>query len=310
LKGKKGNSLDITKKLIDYTENEIKKHLHKEGILWIFFDPLSYSDLGSGKAYINNTYRKEILPDYKANRKYSDLYLDTIELYRKYYFNRGDQVKLVYSDEYEADDYLYPILQQLKEINNDFKIALLSNDHDWSWAVSDKIHLINKDWDHPFTQKEFMDMYKFKPTYTSIILYKALFGDSSDNIDGTIFFKKAKFLCPEGIKMLCLNFLNHINDNSIFIDDFIKDFKSAVYHRIQDKKDKNPFDELYLQLKINDLKLEIIRLFFNNISIIRSQLEGKNIDDLIHSNPINETTNSVIHQSIYGISFMNIFGKI
>ena len=271
------------------------------------FDPLSYSDLNSSKAFINNLNRKKILPDYKINRKYSGLYLETIELYRKYYFYRGDKIKLVYSDEFEADDYLQPILNKIQD---DSKIAIVSTDHDWSWAISDKICLINKDWENPFTKKEFKQIYQFDPTYTSIILYKSLFGDKSDNISGAIFTKKAKFLYPDGIKLLCLKFLNYININNIYIDDFIKEFKTAVHHKIQNKTSKTPFDELYLQLKINDLKLPIIQTLFTNISIVRSQLENKNIDDMIHCNPENPTTNSIVHQSIYGVKFSNLFGKI
>jgi hypothetical protein len=318
IKGNTKNSLDITKKLINYTEEELKKHLHKNGAIYILFDPLSYSDLGENKAFVFNTRRKEILPDYKANRKYSDLFLETIELYRKYYFYRGDQIKLVYSDEYEADDYVEPLIENLwKEdsFSSEGKsIALVSTDLDWASFICPTggriVHLINKGFNTPFTSEEFEKIYQFKPTKAANILYKALFGDKSDNIPGVIFIKKAKFIHPDGIKLLCLNFLNYINQNNLSLDDVIKRFKNSVFYKVQNNSNKDYFDELYLQLKINDLKLPIMQTLFNNITIIRSELENKNISDLIHSNPVNESTNSIIHQSIFGISFKNIFGRI
>jgi 5'-3' exonuclease len=313
IKGSCKNSLDITKKLISYTEGDIKKNLHKDGTIWILFDPLSYSDLGENKAFINGMERKELLPDYKANRKYSDLFLETIELYRKYYFYRGDKIKLVYSDLYEADDFVEPILDNIKS-EKQYSVAMISTDLDWSRYIENSekriIHLINKGFNTPFTTEEFEKIYQFKPTKTAIILFKALFGDKSDNIQGVISIKKAKFICSEGVKLLCLNFLNYTNELELTLDEIIKKFKTSVYYEVQNKKEKDAFDILYLQLKINDLKLPIMQTFYTNISIIRSQLEGKNIDDLIHSNPENETINSVVYQSIFGISFKNIFGKI
>jgi hypothetical protein len=295
LKGKCRNSLDITKKLIDYTNNEIKKHLHKEGTLWLLFDALSYSDLGESKAFVHGTERKQILPDYKMNRVRSEFFLETMELYRKYYFYRGDQVKLVYSDSYEADDYLEPILDRITG-----NIALISNDHDFCRYLKPGIDLINKNFDIPFTTEDFERIYQFYPSKASVILYLTLFGDKSDCITGVIQVKKAKFTYPDGIKMLCLGFLNWVNENNLSIEGIIKMFKTSVYYEIQNKKNKNAFDELYLQLKINDLKLPMMETLYKNISIIRSQLEGKNIDDLIHSNPENSTTNAVIEQSIFG----------
>jgi 5'-3' exonuclease len=305
LKGNIRNSLDITKRLISYTENDVKKHLDKDGVIWVLFDPLSYSDLGEEKAFLYSTKRKEILPDYKANRKYSDLFLSTIELYRKYYLHRGDKIKLVYSDEFEADDFIEPLLDKLTG-----KIALVTTDHDFSRYISPDIDMITKDWEKPFTIEEFEKLYKFKPTKESVILYLSLFGDKSDNIGGVIFIKKAKFLYPDGIKMLCLNFLNWINESKIPLDTIISMFKTSKLYEINAKKDRNPFEELFLQLKANDLKLPMMQTLYTNISIIRSQLETKDISEFIHSNPENPAINSVIYQSIYGISFKNIFGKI
>jgi 5'-3' exonuclease len=317
LKGHSKNSLDITKKLINYVEEEVKGHLTTDGVIYILFDPLSYSDLGENKAFAHSTIRKKILPDYKANRKYSDLFLETIELFRKYYFYRGDSIKLVYSDEFEADDFLDPILTELLEkvkfSSANYAIALISTDHDWSAYICNSggriIHLINKGFNAPFTVEEFEKIYQFKPNKTSIILYLTLFGDSSDNITGTIFVKKAKFLHPDGIKQLSLNFINFVNENNLQLDDVIKIFKTAKYFEIQNKKEKSVLEELYLQLKINDLKLPIMQTFFNNISIIRSQLENKNISEFVHCNKINTSINSIIHQSIFGINFKTIFGK-
>lgn len=304
LKKESQNSLDITKKLIDFTENLITTNLKKDGNIWILFDPISFSDLGESKIFVHSLSRKQILPDYKANRKYSNLYLNTIELYRKYYLHKGEKYKLVYSETYEADDYVEPLLKKLEN----HKIALISTDLDFSRYINDNICLINKGFNDPFTVKEFINTFKFNPTKTSVTFYKALFGDTSDNIKGVIFTKKARFLCPHGgIKLLCLNFIKSIENEDL--DEVITKWKKLTLKGCIENNEKSHMEELFIQIYQNDAKLDLTRILFNNIKVIRSQLENKKIDSFIHSNPYS-AKHKIVHQSIYGMKFSNIFGKL
>ena len=312
LKGNLSSSVEITRKMVNYTENEIKKYLKKEGILYILFDPISYSDLGEQKSFhYSLNERKKILPDYKANREYSKGYLDSIELYRKYYTYRGEKVQLLYSDEHEADDFVEPLIQLIKKDN--FIIALCSTDSDWARYIIEedngfKCYLINDSFKKPYTKKQFKDTYKFNPTPTANTFYKACFGDKADNIQGAVFMKKAKFIV--NIKVLCLEYIQYISDNNLTINDVLNQFKTAVFYEINGKKDKNCFDNLYLALKSVDIKIPVMNQLFNNIKIIRSSLENKSVEPYIHFNSENKKINEIVHQSLFGVDFRKYFGKV
>jgi hypothetical protein len=68
------------------------------------------------------------MPEYKADRKHSPLFIDCLNDYMKYYSCVGEKFKCVYSDDYEADDYVESILTKIEE----GKSALLcTTDQDW-----------------------------------------------------------------------------------------------------------------------------------------------------------------------------------
>jgi len=294
--------------MINYTEGEIKSRLKKDGIVYILFDPVSYSDLGESKNfYFSINERKKILSDYKANRIYSNLYLETIELYRKYYIYRGDQIKLIYSDEHEADDYVEPLI---KSFNGEKSVAIVTTDYDLAGYMSDKpkIHMINEGWDKPFTSADFEKLFQFKPTPGANILYKSLFGDKSDNIVGAIFMKKAKF--NMNVKLLCRDYLKYVADNNLTIDEITKEFKTGNFQESTKRQTKTPFDALFLALSIVDLKVPIMEKLYTNIRVIRSSLTDKTIEPFIHCNAENATINDVIHKAIFGQPFSNTFGKV
>jgi 5'-3' exonuclease len=151
-------------------------------------------------------------------------------------------------------------------------------------------------------------VFQFKPTIAANVVYKALFGDKSDNITGALFIKKARFNI--NAKTLARDYIQHISKDRLELDEVIKEFKSANFMQINNKKDKTAFDMLYLTMNIVDLKTPILEKFFTNIQVIRSALTGKKIDDFVHSNPEKIKTNEILHQSIFGIKFSTQFGKI
>jgi len=303
--------------MLNFIENDCKPRLRKDSTLYLLFDPISYSDLGESKNfYYALNERKKILSDYKAGRTYSPLYLETIELFRKYYLYRGDKIKLLYSDEYEADDYVEPLINQIfdqwKFDSKGRTIAIVSTDYDLAGYINEsggnQVYMINEWFDKPFTVKQFEALFQFKPTPAANILYKALFGDKSDNIVGAIFMKKSKF--NNNIKMLCRNYLIDVANSNMTIEDVLKQFQSASFLICNKKEEKTTFDLLFLSLALVDMKIPILQTLYTNIRVIRSALTGKSLEPYIHSNPENSTLNDVIYKSIYGIPFKQSFGKI
>jgi 5'-3' exonuclease len=303
--------------MVNFIEQEIKPHLTKDGDLYLLFDPLSLSDLGETKNFavpLND--RKKILSDYKEGRDYHSMFFDSIELFRKYYIHRGDKIKLVYSDEYEADDYVEPLLEQFdKEWQFDSHsrhVALLSTDLDWARYIfkegGRRVDLVNSSFQTPFSVDQFVELFQFKPTIAANVVYKALFGDKSDNIIGALFIKKARF--SVNAKILARDYIQYVSKNELTLDDVIKEFKTANFMTINNKVDKTAFDMLYLTMNIVDLKTPIMEKFYTNIQVIRSALQGRSIKDFVHSNPEQVKTNEILHQSIFGIKFATQFGKI
>jgi hypothetical protein len=302
--------------MITFTEQEVMSHLTKDGELYILFDPISMSDLGESKNFaVNLNERKKILSDYKAGRTYSTLYYDTIELYRKYFLYKGDKIKLVYSDEYEADDFVEPLLKQFEDewVNETGakSVALCTTDYDFSKYISSKpkrkVDMINNGFNSPFSTEQFEAMFQFQPSPTANTIYKSLFGDQSDNITGALFMKKVKF--NVNIKTIARDYIKDINANKWTLDDVIKQFKTATFANVNKKADKTPFDMLYLNMSVIDLKVPILEKFYTNIKVIKSALQDKDIAPYVHNNPLNAKFNDIVYQSIFGKKFTTIFGK-
>lgn len=298
-------SLDVIKKMINYIDREVKSHLSEKGEIYLLFDPIRYSDLGESKTFYHSlNKRKEILPDYKKGRIHSPLFLECIELFRKYYLYRGDKIKLYYSEEHEADDFVLPLLERIKES----KIAIVSTDYDLASYITDSVHLINGSFNKPFTVAEFEKLFEFKPTIAANIMFKVFFGDTSDNIQGILSIKKAKY--PSNIKELCRNYLQDIASKNISLKEILEQFNKASFQEINKKKEKDSFDLLFLSFSIVDLKVPVFEKLYSSIKIIRSSLEERDLNKYEHFNPINNSINDVIHKSIFGIPFSKSFGKL
>lgn len=139
--------VELTKKMIDFVNDETKKHLKENGTIWIVFDPIAKNKLNEEKSFHIQTYskstssiRKNINKSYKAKRQYSPFYAKTIENVMKYFAYRGEKIKEVYSQTYEADDYIEPLLdliiKDFNEKNPNGKaicdIAMVTTDEDFA----------------------------------------------------------------------------------------------------------------------------------------------------------------------------------
>jgi len=295
---------NLIRSVINGLEDDVRPRIKPDGTLYLLFDPLPLDDLGMAKTFTFTGFRRDVLPSYKSNRTVDAQVQKTAEVVKKYYLFRGPSVKLSYSEEYEADDYVEPLMKTLKGK----EVALLSTDEDWSGFVDDTTVLINERWDRPFTRHAFKLKFKFEPTVASVILYKALYGDKSDCVTGAVFIKKAKFSCP--IKKVCYEAIKSVAKEGTSIDDFLKSWKALSYAAVVKKVERDPIEELFFHLESADQKAPVIETFMTNISVVRSCLTNKNIEDYLLSNEARPDVNSVIHRSIFGESFKKSFGKV
>ena len=299
--GKNETAEQVVRKMISFTE-DLRQSLNDT--LYIIFDPISEYDLGESKSFkFPSSERKKIDENYKANRQYSSLYYQSIILYKKFYTYRGDKVKTIYSQEYEADDFVEPLL---KMIGPNKKVALVTTDYDFSRYISDDVHMINKGLDKPYSIKDFEEKFLFKPTKASITLYKALYGDESDNIKGSIYLDKTKLV--NNIKELCYNYIKEVADMNKSLEDVEKDLKQG-YKFDAAHIGETPLEQLLFAFHMNSKQVNIIDKTILNMSIVRSLLEGKDISKYIHSNPEKPEYNSIIRQSIFKVDTKSWFGK-
>ena len=299
--GKNETAEQVVRKMISFTE-DLRQSLNDT--LYIIFDPISEYDLGESKSFkFPSSERKKIDENYKANRQYSSLYYQSIILYKKFYTYRGDKVKTIYSQEYEADDFIEPLLEM---IGPNKKVALVTTDYDFSRYISDDVHMINKGLDKPYSIKDFEEKFLFKPTKASITLYKALYGDESDNIKGSIYLDKTKLV--NNIKELCYNYIKEVADMNKSLEDVEKDLKQG-YKFDAAHIGETPLEQLLFAFHMNSKQVNIIDKTILNMSIVRSLLEGKDISKYIHSNPEKPEYNSIIRQSIFKVDTKSWFGK-
>ena len=299
--GKNETAEQVVRKMISFTE-DLRQSLNDT--LYIIFDPISEYDLGESKSFkFPSSERKKIDENYKANRQYSSLYYQSIILYKKFYTYRGDKVKTIYSQEYEADDFIEPLLEM---IGPNKKVALVTTDYDWSRYISEDVRMINKGLDKPYSIKDFEEKFLFKPTKASITLYKALYGDESDNIKGSIYLDKTKLV--NNIKELCYNYIKEVADTNKSLEDVEKDLKQG-YKFDAAHIGETPLEQLLFAFHMNSKQVNIIDKTILNMSIVRSLLEGKDISKYIHSNPEKPEYNSIIRQSIFKVDTKSWFGK-
>lgn len=128
-----------------------------------------------------NMRQLSIDPTYKANRKkYSQPFYRSLDYLRLILMDYDDKNIVIYGTGFEADD-LAPNV--VNSIPNDEKTLIVSEDLDWA-------RLLNYQGKHVdlylkksiFNRRKFNEKYNFMPTEDSVVLYKVIRGDESDNI--------------------------------------------------------------------------------------------------------------------------------
>jgi 5'-3' exonuclease len=125
-------------------------------------------------------HRKTLDPEYKANRDRKDTSIQVKDVYP---IITSMPVLIARKQDYEADDIIYSIIKKLKGSKIWSEIIVLSKDYDLSYTLI----LYPKVRHYLTTTQEITPngVYMKFGTYPAYLpLYKAVFGDTSDNIKG------------------------------------------------------------------------------------------------------------------------------
>lgn len=182
--------------------NEFKHFIFEELILnhniekvYLLFDP--FYTVNDQKDEIQNisSLRKQRLSQYKANRKNdnadlsilkSEVFENIISFFIQNKFK--DKIFVYASQSLEADDYC----EVISNINKEKSIVYITSDLDYSRYLNDKSMILCKglklddNSENYISYNSFYNKYKFKPSIMSVVIYKAFFGDTSDNIEGSL----------------------------------------------------------------------------------------------------------------------------
>lgn len=136
----------------------------------------------------NSTFRKDIYPEYKANRKesFENQTVAEKEAFEKFFEEYEDTLALL-ATRYEvyrykgveADDIAAFIVRNRSKFNMD-TIWLISSDRDWDLLISESVSRFSY-----VTRKEItLETWPYDVPPEQYISYKCLIGDSGDNITG------------------------------------------------------------------------------------------------------------------------------
>lgn len=143
----------------------------------------------------STTFRKNLFPDYKGNRKTSRItnwnMFDTKEdeikamnsqMSRLIDYLSNLPVSLVSMDKLEADDCIGQMVKYFEEDETCKSVTILSADKDFLQLVSNKTSVYSPVKKKTYGVKEVLDEYNVHPN--NFLIYKVLMGDTSDNIPG------------------------------------------------------------------------------------------------------------------------------
>jgi Rad3-related DNA helicase len=275
-KGKLTVPSKISTRIVDYVDDEIKPHLHKDGCFYFIFDPIIPSDLSINKYFsYHATSRQEISDTYKSGRTKEPVIQKVAEFLYKFYSHRGDSIKVVTSNFLEADDFIEGIIAK----HSDENIAIVTNDLDAARFLGKNVFIINKTFDIPITVDSFKKKNGYIPTIASVTLTKAIYGDKSDNIQGVLANKKAIF--ENSHKKVIDDFIKEIIQENLNLDEVERHLRQGGYSQLVSKKDKSKLEEFKFLLETIPQKENLMQLLLNNIRLIKTRC--KNVDKYIKS---------------------------
>lgn len=171
---------ESVKEFIRRMEQIEAEYMEEGGQIYFLIDNYySRADMQNIFTYAN---RKELDEAYKATRKKENReFYNSINLCRYYYLHMPEYYHTARIEKLEADDLVKPLLETYCK---DQTCLLITTDMDWTRYLSDKVHWLPDFGLPPQTTADMEAKLGFEITEESIIAYKALFGDVSDNIKG------------------------------------------------------------------------------------------------------------------------------
>ena len=154
------------------------KYLAYDGHIYLLIDNyFSRADLQSTFLFAD---RKQLDEAYKATRKKENReFYNSINFIRYYYLIGPDFYHTIRIDGLEADDLVKPLLSS---DCRDKRCLMITNDLDWCRYLSDKVDWLPDLSRDPETRGDVSLRLGFPCTEKNLIIYKAFFGDESDNI--------------------------------------------------------------------------------------------------------------------------------
>lgn len=170
---------------INSVEDLKNKYLKSDGQVYLLFDNyFSRADLRSMYMFAN---RKELNESYKANRKKeSKEFYNSLNFLRYFYLIGPSQYHTVRIDNLEADDLVKPLFEDIGVADGKLSALLITNDLDWTRYLSDMVDWLPRLNEPPEDYRKLSAKLGFQVNEKNIIAYKAIFGDSSDNIKGLL----------------------------------------------------------------------------------------------------------------------------
>lgn len=271
------------KKMVNFIEGLINK-LEFNGKVYLLFDPIPDNEITVQETYVAVNERKNINKDYKSNRAKNVCDINTLHyIYEYFFYKNDDNFVLVKNNSNEADDFVKPLI---KLLGTNKKYALLSTDYDWARYISNNIEMINHSFEQPFTTSDFVKKFNHEPSELFVVLYKAIYGDDSDNIKSLTSQFKIKFY--KRFQDVVYNFLENINNNESpneFINRLERDRDTSIY------KDNSAENEFITMLKINDYKTYDVKpydYFINNIRLIECRCTDDALKNSIIKTKLNK----------------------
>lgn len=153
-------------------------YLHHDGSIYLLFDnPTSRIDLQSSFYFAD---RKQAYAKYKEDRtKEPREFYNSLNFIKYYYLMKESIYKTIQIPKLEADDLVEPILR----LHGKDKLNLLvSTDLDWARYLKEGTVDWMSSWADIDTEHSVSHRLGFPVTETSLCIFKAIFGDPSDNI--------------------------------------------------------------------------------------------------------------------------------
>lgn len=251
--------------------------------------------------------RRELNPNYKANRESHSDVKNIIQS------STDDIVKMAslitstyscYDNSYEADDCIHSIVEKISELCRKNKIRknvyILSNDKDMYQLVRDNdyavVNIIRKvgvgdSWKD---SSDIVDEHVVRDTFNGVspvdlVKYRAIVGDSSDNLRGYYRFLKAKAseIANNYEYDMCNNTLVQ-KKGSLVSDDIVDKYIPTILDKF------NIFENNYKIMKMKSFDFEI-----SPISMSLSREDISSIVSLINLYRMNEFLRYCMRRSLY-----------